>query len=65
MFSHMSMYYFVWLQRKVNSTGRCVSIAMQLSTVESACPITCGLMQNERGMPYLREAVSDVSDSLR
>lgn len=45
-------------QRKVNSTGRCVSIVMQLSTVELACLITSGLMQNEKELPYLREPVS-------
>lgn len=53
--------FFVFLQRKVNSTGRCASIAMQLSTVELACLITCGHIQNEKGMPYLKVPVSVIS----
>lgn len=58
------VFFFVFLQRKVNSTGKCVSIAMQLSTVELACLITSGHMQNEKGLPYLREPVSAISNSL-
>lgn len=46
------------LQRKVNSIGRCVSIAMQLSTVGSVCRITSGHMQDEKEPPYSREPVS-------
>lgn len=50
----------VFLQRKGNSTGRCAFTAMPPSTVEWACPITCGRMQRDRGSPCLREQVSFV-----
>lgn len=55
--------YFLSLQRKVNSTGRCASIVMQLFTVELACLITSGHMQNEKELPYLREPVSAISNT--
>lgn len=55
--------FFVFLQRKVNSTGRCASIVMQLFTVELACLITSGHMQNEKELPYLREPVSAISNT--
>lgn len=56
--------HFLSLQRKVNSTGRCASIAMRLSTVELVCPTTSGHMQNGKEWPYLKEPVSVISDSI-
>lgn len=50
--------FFLFKQRKVNSTAKCVSIVMQRSTVELVCRITSGHMQNENEMPYLKEPVS-------
>lgn len=64
----MCLQLFLVLQRKVNSTGRCVSIVMQLSTAGSVCLITSGHMQDEKEPPYSREPVSPThgySDSNR